>query len=115
MVQRFAENYESTNQAGSKAKDDLASEAGARAQTVFNSVTSYVRANPTEALVVAAGVAFAIGAIYALPRMQSREERIARDFERRVRQAYQHAQQSADTHTWDRLTDWVRQNLPSRI
>jgi hypothetical protein len=114
MVQRFAEDYEDTEY--TRKTQGIAEDAGPQARNIAESFTNYVRANPTEALVMAAAAAFVIGALIALPRMQSKNERIARDFERRVRQAYEDAQRAQDSSpTWDKLAEWFSANLARRI
>jgi ElaB/YqjD/DUF883 family membrane-anchored ribosome-binding protein len=123
MVQRFAENYESTNQSSSESAreyadraKDVAQDAGQQAKSVIDSVINYARANPTEAIVVAAGAALALGLLVGYPRLQTKQERMAREFERRVRKAYADVQREApDSHSWDRLTEWAKSNLPASL
>jgi hypothetical protein len=123
MVQRFAENNESGSQPSSdvggqyadKAKA-LADDASSQARNLLETVTNYIRNKPTEALMIAGGAAFVIGALYAIPRFQSKDARIARDFERRVRQAYEEARSAQEsTMTWDKVMEWVSTNLARRI
>ena len=110
MVHRFAEDYESTDQSGPE---------GVRASKQPNGVVdrliNYARANPTEAIVVATGAALALGLIVGYPRLQTKQERMAREFERRVRQAYADVHSAPDSHTWDRLSEWAKANLPTAL
>lgn len=115
MVHRFAEDYESTEQYADKARA-LADDESSQVRNLLETVTNYIRNKPTEALMIAGGAAFVIGALYAIPRFQGKEARIARDFERRVREAYEDSQRAQEsTMTWDKVMEWVSTNLARRI
>lgn len=112
MIQRFAED---------EAREQPAGEELLRGETqtrdIWQTITDYVRANPTEALAIAGGgAAFVIGALIALPLMQSKQQRIANDFERRVRQAYDEAQQAQESSwIWDKLMEKAGATLARHI
>lgn len=120
MAYSYAENYSSSDQSRSDKvtalrteASDVAENVSKEARTLVDQVAAYTKANPIEAAAIAAGVAFVAGAIIFAPRlMQSRHER---DFDRLVRKAYREADRVRDqsSASWDRLTDWVRANVPS--
>ena len=108
MVQRFAE-HETQG-------EDTSLRAEHQSRDIWQTVTQYVRANPTEALAVAGGIAFVVGALIALPLMQSKQQRIANNFERRVRDAYDEAQQAQENSwVWDKLMERAGATLARHI
>jgi len=106
--QRTADKVKNIRDKASAVADDVSSEA----KTLVDRVVAYTKANPVEAAAVAAGVAFVAGAAILGPRLlQSRRER---DFSHLLRQAYREAERIRDdSATWNKLTDWVRANVPS--
>jgi hypothetical protein len=67
MAHRYAENFENTDQSN----PDVALDASGQAKSVVDSVINYARANPAEAIVVAAGAALALGLIVGYPSLQT--------------------------------------------
>ena len=119
MTRSYAENYSSSDQRSTDKVEDLknkatevAQDVSKEARTLVDQVVAYTKANPVEAAAIAAGVALVAGAVFLGPRLlQSRQER---DYERLLRQAYREAERIRDdSTTWNRLTDWVRTNVPS--
>jgi hypothetical protein len=118
MAQSYAENYSSKDQkatAGEYASQakDFAEDAKQEARTLVDRVVSYAKANPLEAIAIAAGAAFVAGGIILGPRLFKGPSR-GEQFERLLSDAYRQAERARDdSTTWNRLSEWVRSNVPS--
>jgi cell division septum initiation protein DivIVA len=115
MAQSQAQNVSSSNESTTDQVKDLrkkADDVSKEARNLVDRVVTYTKANPVEAAAIAAGIAFIAGGIILGPRLlQSRQQR---DYDRLLSRAYREAERIRDdSTTWNRLTDWVRANVPS--
>lgn len=104
-----------------KKATDVAAEAAQstkqEARTLVDNVVEYTKSNPMQAVAIAAGIAFVAGSVILAPRLlrgQIRDETREEQIQRLLRDAYREAEHIRDNSTtWNRLTDWVKANLPA--
>lgn len=120
MVRAQAQKFTDQDQAQTdelreyaKKATETAQAAKQEARSLVDNVVTYARANPLEAMAIAAGVAFVAGAVIVAPRLlkgPTREEQL----KRLLSDAYREAERVRDdSPTWNRLSDWVKSNVPS--
>ena len=115
QAQNLTDNHAETDELREYAKKatEVAQSAKQEARSLVDNVVTYAKANPLEAMAIAAGVAFVAGAVIVAPRLlkgPTREEQI----KRLLSDAYREAERVRDdAPTWNRLSEWVKSNVPS--